>query len=87
MVFSVVVGPNVTRDFSLDEYLAWRESLGFPIPEKEIASLIMWLNAEDNNLGRVGCWLSVLEFRHSHPEHPSVKEFARKTAERQEREH
>ncbi len=75
MVFTAVLPNTILQEYSLAEYLAWRETCGVPVPESKIADLITWMQMEDNNFGRLGCYLSVQEFRKAYPGHPAVTAF------------
>lgn len=63
MTFTAVLPNGKTEEFSLAEYLAWWKHNGMKIPDADIADLIDWLNAENNNFGRMSCWLSVQQFQ------------------------
>ena len=63
--------------FSFGEYLAWRDSLHYPIREKQRSEWIEWFLAEDNEFGRQGAFVSMVAFRNQHPNNPAVREFRR----------
>ncbi len=75
MVFQATLPNSMVREYSLAEYLAWRETYGIRVPDPEITDLISWMQAADNNIGRVGCWISVAQFRKAYPGHPAVTAF------------
>lgn len=75
MIVSTILPDGNNVEFSLAEYLAWREFMGIPVIKKDLPEEILWINAHDNNLGRTNCWLSIQEFRKEHPDNLAVKRF------------
>ena len=69
IIFNVILPDNTEEEFSLAEYLAWRESVGAPIPEKDWLEWTDWLKAENNNLGRISALTSIRTWRQENPKH------------------
>jgi len=75
MTFSAILPDGREEKFSLAEYLAWREFLGMRVPENEVGDWVKWMNADDNNYGRMSCWLSVQQLRTAYPNNTAVARF------------
>jgi len=75
ITFSAILPDGREEKFSLAEYLAWREFLGMKVSENEVEELVTWMNAENNNYGRMSCWLSVQQLRTTSPNNIAVARF------------
>lgn len=72
-IFTATFPNGKKKKFSLGEYLAWRESADMPIGEKDFVDWTNWFNAEDNNFGRIGAWISIREWRLENPDNTATR--------------
>jgi len=61
--FKAILGKGREEKFSLQECLQWREKIGMPIARHEQAELVGWLNADNNNFGRVAVWHCIQQMK------------------------